>query len=296
MRIVWLYQILLFSFISFNLYGQSIADDDYKPLWLRMDEAIQLVESGEIGEAVYAFRKILENVPGNPESEMWLGLIFDKENEYDLAISHLELALEHRKQLVILEDLYRILYRLADIHIKVGDFSAYVGDLSSVIEFSGEKLQNINLKTAMFKVLTEKGYDKYIELYRPHKRVSLKAYSLLGKYYFDKRDWILAIEYLMEATGSIISSSIEEIKRIDPDYNFLIDESTDKSLENIFDLVNNISLLKEYFRTNSFYEYFYYLGKSLFNLGYEKSGSYILETIYIRPETSKWGVLSRKGN
>ena len=259
-----------------------------------MDEAIQLVESGEIGEAVYAFRKILEDVPGNPESEMWLGLIFDKENEYDLAISHLELALEHKKQLVILEDLYRILYRLADIHLKVGDSSAYKDNLSSVIEFSGEQIQNNNLKTAMFKVLTERGYDKYIELYRPHKRISLKAYSLLGKYYFEKENWTLAAEYLMEATGSIISSSIEEIKRIDPDYNFLIDESTDKSLENVFDLVNNVPLLKEYFKTNSFYEYFYYLGKSLINSGHEKSGSYILEKIYIRPETGAWGTFSRK--
>ncbi|MCK5198981.1 MAG: hypothetical protein KAR21_11550, partial [Spirochaetales bacterium] len=260
MRTISFFLILFFSFISFNLFSQNSTEADYKPLWLRMDEAIQLVESGEIGEAVYAFRKILEDVPGNPESEMWLGLIFDKENEYDLAISHLELALEHKKQLVILEDLYRILYRLADIHLKVGDSSAYKDNLSSVIEFSGEQIQNNNLKTAMFKVLTERGYDKYIELYRPHKRISLKAYSLLGKYYFEKENWTLAAEYLMEATGSIISSSIEEIKRIDPDYNFLIDESTDKSLENVFDLVNNVPLLKEYFKTNSFYEYFYYLG------------------------------------
>ncbi len=294
MRIIWFFLILFLSFISFNLFGQNITDADYKPLWLRMDEAVQLVESGEIGEAVYAFRKILEEVPGNPESEMWLGLIFYKENEYNLAISHLELALEHRKQLVILEDLYRILYRLADIYLKVGDSSAYVVNLSSVIEFSDEKIKNDNLKNAMLNVLREKGYDKFIELYRPENRISLKANSLLGKYYFENEKWGLATEYLMQATGYIISSSIEEIKNLDPDYIFLIDESTDKSLKNVFDLVNSIPVLKKYFKSNSFYEYFYYLGKSLLNSGYEESGSHILEKIYIRPETGEWGTLSRK--
>jgi hypothetical protein len=142
----------------------------------------------------------------------------------------------------------------------------------------------------------------------------------LGKYYFETGKWGLATEYLMQATGSIISSSIEEIKRIDPDYNFLIDESTDKSLENVlnepfedfskkspdeildisfvnvFEIVNSTPVLKEYFKSTSFYEYFYYLGKSLMKSGYEESGSYILEKIYVRPETGKWGTRSRKEN
>ncbi len=290
------FPVLILISISFNLFGQNLVDSNYKPLWLRMDEAVQLVESGESGEAIYAFRKILEDVPGNPEAEMWLGLIFDKENEYELSIRYLELALEHKKQLVILEDQYRILYRLADIHLKAGDPSAYVDNLYNVIEFSEEKIQNNNLKNAMLNVLKERGYDKFIELYRPEKRISLKAYSLLGKYYFKKENWGIALEYLMQATGSIITSCIEEIKRLNPDYNFLIDESTDKSLENVFDLVNNTPALKEYFKSNSFYEYYYYLGKTLIQLGHEESGSYILEKIYIRPETGKWGILSRKGN
>ena len=287
-----------------SLFSQNNADAVYKPLWLRMDEAIEMVESGEIGEAVYAFRKILEDVPGNPESEMWLGFIFDKENEYELAIRHLEKALEHKRQLVILEDQYSILYRLSDIYLKTGDTSAYVENLQKIIEFSGEEIENDNLKYAMLNVLREKGYDKFIELYRPENKISLKANSLLGKYYFEKGNWEIAAEYLMYATGSILSSSIEELKRLDPDYKFLIEHKsetnrriiTNKSFNNLLDRINNNPLLKDYFLRNSFYEYFYYLGKSLINSGYGESGSYILETIYIRPETGKWGTLSRKGN
>ncbi|MCK5199959.1 MAG: hypothetical protein KAR21_16485, partial [Spirochaetales bacterium] len=239
------FPVLIFISISFNLFSLDGADSNYKPLWLRMDEAVQLVESGESGEAVYVFRNILEDVPGNPESEMWLGLIFDKENEYELAIKHLELALQHKKQLVIMEDQYRILYKLADIYLKVGDTSSYVDNLDNVIEFSNERIQNDSLKTAMLNVLKERGYDKFIELYRPDERISLKAYATLGKYYFEKENWEVALEYLMQATGSIISSSIEEIKRLNPDYIFLIDESTDKSFENVLDLVNNTPSLKE---------------------------------------------------
>ncbi len=284
--------LIVFILMSFNLPAQNNLIDEEKPLWLRIDDAIQKVESGETGEAVYLFRKILEDVSGNPESEMWLGLIFDKENEYELAVKHLEKALEHKKQLAIIEDQYRILYKLADITYKQGEDSSYIENLTRIIDFSEEKISNNNLKIVMLEVLKNRGYDKFIELYRPNGKISLKAYGLLGKYYFNTEDWKLAIDYLMYVTGAVISTAIEEIKNIDPYYVFLIEESTDKSLENVFNLVNDNSILTSYFQNNSFYEYFYYLGKSLKNSGYNESGSYILEKIYIRPETGKWGSLS----
>jgi len=286
---------ILYIVISFNLLAQTSELSDEKPLWLKIDDAIQKVESGESGEAIFSFRKILESYPGNPESEMWIGLILDKENEYDLAIKHLELALEHKKQLVILEDQYRILYKLANIYYKQGNYNNYTLYLKKIIDISKEGIAASNLKTVMLDVLKKRGYDKFIELYRPNGKISLKAYSLLGKYYYETNEWDLAIEYLMQATGSIITTSIEQIKIIDPYFVFLIDESTDKSLENIFDLVKQDYNLNKFFIRNSFYEYFYYLGKSLKNSGKEDSGSYILEKIYIRPESGKWGFLSNPG-
>ncbi len=283
---------LILFLLFFNLTAQSFDVLDSKPLWLRIDDAIQKVESGESGEAVYLFRKILEDFPGNPESEMWLGLILDKENEYDLAVKYLELALEHKKQLVILEDQYRILYKLADIQYKLGDIESYTGNLKRIIDYSDEEISNSNLKKVMLDVLKNRGYDKFIELYRPNGRISLKAYGLLGKYYYETGNWNICIDYLMYGTGSIITSSIEEIKNIDPYFIFLIEESTDKSLENIFDIINKYTVLHDFFEYNSFYEYFYYLGKSLKESGYNASGSYILEKIYLRPESGKWGFLS----
>ncbi len=295
MKISYFILSILYIVISFNLLAQTSELSDEKPLWLKIDDAIQKVESGESGEAIFSFRKILESYPGNPESEMWIGLILDKENEYDLAIKHLELALEHKKQLVILEDQYRILYKLANIYYKQGNYNNYTLYLKKIIDISKEGIATSNLKTVMLDVLKKRGYDKFIELYRPNGKISLKAYSLLGKYYYETNEWDLAIEYLMQATGSIITTSIEQIKIIDPYFVFLIDESTDKSLENIFDLVKQDYNLNKFFIRNSFYEYFYYLGKSLKNSGKEDSGSYILEKIYIRPESGKWGFLSNPG-
>lgn len=295
MKISYFILSILYIVISFNLLAQTSELSDEKPLWLKIDDAIQKVESGESGEAIFSFRKILESYPGNPESEMWIGLILDKENEYDLAIKHLELALEHKKQLVILEDQYRILYKLANIYYKQGNYNNYTLYLKKIIDISKEGIAASNLKTVMLDVLKKRGYDKFIELYRPNGKISLKAYSLLGKYYYETNEWDLAIEYLMQATGSIITTSIEQIKIIDPYFVFLIDESTDKSLENIFDLVKQDYNLNKFFIRNSFYEYFYYLGKSLKNSGKEDSGSYILEKIYIRPESGKWGFLSNPG-
>ena len=295
MKISYFILSILYIVTSFNLLAQTSELSDEKPLWLKIDDAIQKVESGESGEAIFSFRKILESYPGNPESEMWIGLILDKENEYDLAIKHLELALEHKKQLVILEDQYRILYKLANIYYKQGNYNNYTLYLKKIIDISKEGIATSNLKTVMLDVLKKRGYDKFIELYRPNGKISLKAYSLLGKYYYETNEWDLAIEYLMQATGSIITTSIEQIKIIDPYFVFLIDESTDKSLENIFDLVKQDYNLNKFFIRNSFYEYFYYLGKSLKNSGKEDSGSYILEKIYIRPESGKWGFLSNPG-
>lgn len=287
-----LFLIIIFFVYLSNIMAQNLENIENKPLWLRMDDAVQKVESGESGDALFLFRKILEDFPGNPESEMWLGFILDQENEYELAVKHLELALEHKKQLVIIEDQYRILYKLADINYKQGNFESYVENLNRIIEYSGEMITNTNLKKVMLDVLKNKGYDKFIELYRPNGKISLKAYGLLGKYYFETENWILSIDYLMYFTGSIINSSIEEIKNIEPNYTFLIENSTDKSLEHIFDLINKHSVIKDYIRYNSFYEYYYYLGKALKKSGYNASGSYILEILYLRPESGKWGFLS----
>ena len=287
-----LFQIIIFILFSINLFAQNIDPFEETPLWLRLDNAIQKVESAESGEALYLFRKILEDVPGNPESEMWIGLILEKENEYDLAIKHLELAIEHKKQLVILEDQYRILYKLAEINYKQGDFDSFIENTSRIIEYSGEWISNKNLEKVMMEVLKNRGFDKFIELYRPSGKISLKAYSMLGKYYYDTGQWNLSINYLMYVTGSIIGNSIEEIKKYDPYFIFLINDSTDKSLENIFDLVKEYSVLNKYFLDNSFYELFFYLGKVLINSGYVEKGSYILEKIYLRPESGKWGYLA----
>ncbi len=285
--------LLLFTLINvFTVFPQSTDETDYKPLWLRLDDAIQLFDEGESGEAVYQFRKILEKFPGNPESEMWLGFIFDKENEYELASKYLELALQHKKQLMILEDQYQILYKLSDINLKEGNINSYAEILKSIIELSGEGPGNRAIELAMLNVMENRGYDKFIELYRPYSRISLKAFGLLGKYYYEKGDWETAIKYLMWVTGSIINTSIEQLKLLEPEYSFLIEESTDKSLENVFDKVKENPVLKDYFFRNSFYEYFYYLGKSLVKANYKDSGSYILEKLYVRPETGKWGSLS----
>ena len=286
---------ILLLFIVINVitaFPQTTNDTDYKPLWLRLDDAIQLFEEGESGEAVYKFRKILEKFPGNPESEMWLGLIFDKENEYELAGKYLELALQHKKQLTILEDQYQILYKLSDINLKDNNFNSYVKNLKSIIEFSGEGPGSRTIELAMLKVMDKRGYDKFIELYRPFSRISLNAFGLLGKYYYEKGDWKTATKYLMWVTGSIINTSIERIKLLEPDYRFLVEESTDKSLDNVFDKVKKYPVLSAYFSNNNFYEYFYYLGKSLVKADFKESGSYILEKLYVRPETGKWGSLS----
>ncbi|MDA3939398.1 MAG: hypothetical protein PF693_08825, partial [Spirochaetia bacterium] len=212
MNIKYIILLILYMFINFNLLAQNTEITDDKPLWLKIDDAIQNVESGENGEALYQFRKILESYPGNPESEMWIGLILDKENEYGLAIKHLELAFENKKQLILLEDQYRILYNLAAINYKQGDYVNYTLYLKKIIDLSKEGSLNSNLKIVMLDVLKKRGFDKFIELYRPHGKISLKAYSLLGKYYFETNEWELAVENLMQATGSIITITIEQIK------------------------------------------------------------------------------------
>jgi tetratricopeptide (TPR) repeat protein len=287
--------VLLLLFIlqlPIQVLGQNISELDSIPLWLRIDDAIQLFESGESGEALYLFRKILEESPGNPESEMWIGLILDKENEYELAVKHLELALEHKKQLAVLEDQYNILYKLSEVNLKIGNLDLYENYLVKVIQESNEGYYSENLKKTMLNVLKNRGYDKFIELYRPSSRISLNAYGFLGKYNFEKENWELAIENFAQITGSILSTVIEEIKNNNSEYTFLVNESTDESLENILNIANKTNRLNLYIEENRFYEYFYYLGKSLVSAGYDKSGKYILEKLYIRPEAGKWGTLS----
>ena len=284
--------IIILLFFSYSLFSQITDNPEYIPLWVKLDTAIQKLESGERGEAVYLFRKILEENSSNPEAEMWLGQIFYKENEYDLSIRYLERAFEHRKQLIIVEDQFRILYSLGSVYLKTGNIDSYVQTLGKIIELSDEKIDNRNLINAMLAVLKNRGYDKFIELYRPGKRISLKAYSLLGKYYYEIENWGNAVEYLMQATAAVLTLTIEELKKTDPYFTFMVEGSTDKSFINVLNSANKSSVLKNYFSENSFYENLFYLGKALIQSGNTDSGNYILEKLYFLPQSGKWGTLS----
>ncbi len=266
-----------FLFISIFLLSAALfGSEPDKPLWVRINEGKSAVDRGQLGEAAFIFREILKDNPSNPEAEKWLGLIFEREGEYELAIKQFEKTLENRNKLTVLEDRYYILYHMGTLYRKTGHINDYKKTLEVIIKTVKEEEVSVSDMGTMANVLETKGIDKFFELYRPSGRITLEAHRLLGKEYFIEQNYTEALKHLILASGEPVSVSIEEIKKDDPLYSFA-DADDSSPFEKFIQTVMRDHRLRQYMEKVEFFDSLYLAGMSVYELGYRKSG---LDIIY----------------
>ncbi len=247
-----------------------------KPLWVRINEGKSAVDRGQLGEAAFIFREILKDNPSDPEAEKWLGLIFEQEGEYELAIRQFEKTLQNRKKLTVLEDRYYILYHIGNLYSRTGRPADYKKTLNVIIKTVKEEEVSDSDMGTMANVLETKGVDKFFELYRPSGRITLEAHRLLGKEYFKEQNYKEALKHLIMASGEPVSVMIEEIKKDDPLYSFA-DAGDDPPFEKFIQASVRNRRLREYMERVGFFDSLYLTGLSVYELGYRQSG---LDIIY----------------
>ena len=87
------------------------------PPWLILEYGRKAFGEMELGVAFrYAREAIEKQGMFYPEAEILIGDVFRAEGNTDLARRQYEKALENARQLYVLNEKYKILYKLADIH------------------------------------------------------------------------------------------------------------------------------------------------------------------------------------
>ncbi len=263
--------LFIFSLTAGSLFPST-------PLWLQIDNGKTAIEKGDLGTAVLIFREVLKKDTHNPEAQKWLGYIYAKEGEFQLAVRQYQKALENKKTMLVKEDQYFILYRLADIYNTVHRSKEYRETLEKIIKIvPGEKIPAA-MQDAMISFLKKNGIDKFFELYRPEAKITLKAHYLLGMDYFQKKKYDEALKHFIFSIGEPVSVMTAHMRMINPDYTYTITKKI-SPMEKLLERAGKDRYVAAYLKKVSFYRSLLYAGEAVVYRGYRKNGMRMIELV-----------------
>jgi tetratricopeptide (TPR) repeat protein len=301
-RILLLLTALLLSGIS-PLFSQSgdIAGDDLKgailpavasdePSWLLMERGLREMDEGEYGRALYLFSRVLDLQTWNPEAEMAVGDIFLIEGETVLAEEQYKKAYALRESFIVPEDVYTVLYKLADLYKITARTEEWQETLTKVLAEDEKSYTDTFLRqkdTYLDKYL-EQGPDKLLELYRLERLPEARAHWELAELYyrsgvFDRT----ALIHRLFGVVAIVSDAIVEYRHVDPLFQF-----TD--LAEFLRLSADRDNIRSYYAATDLYEHLYFLGVSTFGFGNEARARQLWELLTDIPAAGRYQRLSER--
>jgi tetratricopeptide (TPR) repeat protein len=191
------------------------------PLRGLIDAALLVVEErglSRVGDSLAALRKEVGGLALYPEAEYWIGKAYLAEGELRLAELQFKRAYDMSASLELPDERFAVLESLAGIYKAEGDLKDYESSLREIADasdlFSGK---DEYFRNAMERTLAEKGFDKFMLLYRVDEGLAVGAYSALGELYLDAGRPISTI-YLAAAVDATLTRAIGEIKTDEPGY------------------------------------------------------------------------------
>jgi hypothetical protein len=193
------------------------------PLRGLIDATLLVVEESgisRIGDSLRALKKAVADLALYPEAEFWIGKVYLAEGELGLAELQIRRAYDMSGGLGPAGDRVEMLQALAGIYKSRGDLKGYESSLRDIADasdlFSGK---DAYFRNAMERVLAERGFDKFMALYRVDESYPVEAFSGLGELYLDAGRPIATI-YLAAAVNATLTRAIGEIKVDQPGYSY----------------------------------------------------------------------------
>jgi tetratricopeptide (TPR) repeat protein len=224
--------------ISWQLYEQGKA---------KLDDP----DGPELGEALLAFQEAIDMRGGTfPEAEMAIGDIYFQEGAFALAKRQYEKTFELRKGMEIAEEKYSVLYRLADLHEiqeLYADMDRYLQQILEDQPYYSDE-QYSGFRDAFLSTYEEKGLDHLFKLYRMEGvAFAVPAHAKLGWFYY-RTGRPLAILHCLFALDIMITESVKELRRVEPEFVFTTMEAfLDAALER--DNIRSYLVSEEFFKT-----------------------------------------------
>jgi tetratricopeptide (TPR) repeat protein len=236
--------------------GQERAEE---PAWLSYQRGIALYRDGQYGRALELFRRAIATGSPFPEAEVGVGMVFEAEGSYDLAIRQYETALENRQFFRIEEEAYAVLYQLAEIHDLQADYPAFQRRLNEIVAddelFTQDQYEN--LRSSYRRTLSREGLNRLIVLYRQENQFALRAHRELGAFYVRSGRYEEAVDHLLFATLKTLSVAISALREEIFEYEFT-------TIEQFLIDIEGHSRIEEYIDHTELYRTLYFLAGGIY--------------------------------
>jgi hypothetical protein len=193
------------------------------PLRGLIDAALLVVEErgiSRIGDSLSALRREVGYLCFYPEAEYMIGRLYLAEGELRLAELQFRRACDMGESLELPEERFAMLDALADVHRTKGDLKSYEMTLREITDSSELfAARDEHYRSSMERTLGERGFDKFMLLFRVDQLYPIRAYSELGELYLGDGRTIATI-YLAAAVNAILARSISEAKIDEPGYSY----------------------------------------------------------------------------
>ncbi len=239
-------------------------DVNNSPGWLILEKGKQLFDAENYGNAMFHFRKANEALGAAPEVEYWIGRVFEAEGEYELAAEQYVGAVQKKQMLLVPGEELVIRRRLAEVYFTLGNFAGYSNELETIIRYDASAREQgadiIFEPRVIARVLTQRGINKLLELYRIDDWGGLAAYYDLGIYKYRTGFFEAAIEHLAFAFTITQTTIIEHLISRDPEYRFT-------TLQELFIDALKVDIIVDYAYSVNAFGQMYALAASLYESG-----------------------------
>ncbi len=223
--------ILLFCLVP-GLFSQST---EGPPSWILLERGKNSFHDGELGVALFYFRKTLERGDLIADGYTWTGKVYEAEGELVLAEQAYRNAIEHEKSFYVWEERYTPRKLLARVLEREGKQEEAIAVYAEIISMQKKEypVQEIPDKLLLSNYL-EKGPDKFLELYRPEGSQTIPAHAALGTLFMEKGESDAAMGHLLLACTIPLSMTIDLLLSREPGYRFI---TTSYGYENTLNLL-----------------------------------------------------------
>ncbi|MBN1647412.1 MAG: hypothetical protein JW874_05210 [Spirochaetales bacterium] len=277
--------LLLFTFLIMVLI--HIFPEDTLPVWLVFEKARNAYFSNDLAESFRLFRQCLDKKAVYPEADLWLGEIYEKEGEYDLAMKQYEKAAKNKKHLYVLNEYISILYHIASVYERKHLYQQYENTLLEICRmnpvFSDNKY--LEYQKSIISTFENRGINNALELYRFNVASALDAHRQLGMFYYLTGRYHNSFIHLCYATISASTALIDYFHSLDPEFIY-------SDFSEFLRLAERYPNSIRFFEEMDLYQIYYYLAAVLFARGRTDQAKEIWWQVLKYDETGEWGIRS----
>jgi tetratricopeptide (TPR) repeat protein len=240
-------------------FGQ---DGPLPPEWFYYQQCLESFRKGDFGGSMKHLKDLTDAYGESAESQHLLGRIYEQEGELDLAEKYYLRALERSGSLKVPDEKYEIRYRLANMYYQRKNYKKFEDTLEQILSDQSlyTEARYERIRTSYVSTLMSRGLDSLALMYRIPFDFAQEAHRELGIFYCRTGRERGALLHLAFANLALISTLSDELKRHDPDYNYI-------SLEDALDKCSSRSYLTDFLRRGEIFRSLYFLASALYGAG-----------------------------